>query len=519
MTLFAHLMNVTATFTDSCISMRSEPSILLVDDQWGRADDPMIPGRYGHLPFRWRLESAEESPGVYSAKNALKRIRKEQAALVLLDVMFGGEQSRLGVEILEGIRAEFPAIPVIIFTSLESEQNRELVVRCMELGANEYLEKAPSPIRMQELLSAYTDPYSDQALYGNSAPIRVLRAKIARVAFSGETSVLIVGESGTGKELVAHALHRQGPHKQGPFVAKNCAHSDLHLLDSELFGHEKGAFTGAVTQRRGLIEEANGGMLFLDEIADMPLELQAKLLRTLESRTFRRVGGSHELHSRFQLVCATNRKPAELLKTARLREDFYYRIATMTLLVPPLRERGDDVPILADLFLKRFKARGGASYSGESFSDGFSNRLQRHSWPGNVRELRNAVERAVILSRDTVIGVEEFQEPLLHTASAEQSSNRDQELGEAQLPDDCDSWPTARLLAELRFALEVRRRVQEYKGNQWKAEFMRLLYPDCKAANAKGFDDLIKRLTQGPWGCPRWQECPEMASLIGKLRN
>jgi CheY-like chemotaxis protein len=147
--------------------MQTKHRILLIDDQWGRADDPMIPGRYGQLSsFEWRLESAEESPGVYSPKKALKRVRKEQPAVVLLDIMFGGEQSRLGVEILENIRSEFPELPVIIFTSLESEENRELVVRCMEIGANEYLEKTPDATQMEAVLKVYTDGKSDHAIYG-----------------------------------------------------------------------------------------------------------------------------------------------------------------------------------------------------------------------------------------------------------------------------------------------------------------------------------------------------------------
>jgi len=498
----------------------SAPRILLIDDQWGRADDPMIAERYGKLPVEWLLESAVGRTGEFASTIALERVRSEMPALsaVLLDINFGSGVDRLGVDILRCIRSEFPTLPVLMFTSLDSEEHRELVILCMELGANEYVEKAPTALRMDELLSAYSDLGSDSALYGNSAPIRTLRAKIARVAFSGDTSVLIVGDSGTGKELVARSLHRQGLHKQGPFVAKNCAHSDMQLLDSELFGHEKGAFTGAVGQRKGLIEEANGGVLFLDEIADMPLELQAKLLRTLETRTFRRVGGAQDLQSRFQLVCATNRKPDELIEAGRLREDFYYRVATMTLHVPPLREREDDVAVLAELFLRRFKARGGASYPGSRFSETFVTRLARHSWPGNVRELRNVVERAVILSRAAVIGVEELPDPIGASRHALQPRGRSGKISSAELPETGEDWANVRLLAELRLAVEARKRVQAYKGSQWKAEFMRLMYPQCKAANAKGFDDLLKRLTQGPWGNPRWEKEPELAKLIRALR-
>lgn len=497
------------------------PSILLIDDQWGRPDDPMIPERYGNLPFQWLLESAADNLGEYSESVVLRRLRHEsnRPAVVLLDINFGRSSDRLGVNILDAIRAEFPTLPVLMFTSLESDEHRELVIRCMELGANEYIEKAPSPARMREILSVYTDPNSDEALYGNSASIRLLRAKIARVAFSGETSVLIIGESGTGKELVARALHRQRSRKQGPFVTKNCAYSDLQLLDSELFGHERGAFTGSVGQRKGLLEEADGGMLFLDEIADMPLELQAKLLRTLETRTFRRVGGTVDIESRFQLVCATNQSPEELIKSKRLREDFYYRIATMTLRVPPLRERLEDVPILVEWFLKRFKAWGGQSYPGNQLAPAFLSNLKQHLWPGNVRELRNVVERALILSKESVIDIEEVPEFMAGKTSSSLSVTAEPMNDFCDLTDSSAEWPKVRLLAELRLALEARQRIQSYKGSQWKAEFMRLMYPECKAASAKGFDDLIKRLTQGPWGCPRWRDHPELKKVIEALQR
>ncbi len=480
----------------------------------------MIPERYGRLPFEWLLESASDDSGQHSVAIALNRVKREvenNLAAILLDVNFGRSGERLGVDILRAIRAELPTLPVLMFTSLESDAHRELVVRCMELGANEYVEKVPSPTQMHEILSVYTDPSLDQALYGNSGPIRLLRAKIARVAFSGETSIVVVGESGTGKELVARALHRQGPRKQGPFVAKNCAHSDLQLLDSELFGHERGAFTGAITQRKGLLEEANNGVLFLDEIADMPLALQAKLLRVLETRSFRRVGGVRDLESRFQLICATNQSPEELIRVGRFREDFYFRISTMTLHVPPLREREEDVPILAELFLKRFRDHGGASYPGERFAPRFMARLQQHVWPGNVRELRNVIERAVILSRTPLIDSDD----LTLSGGAKELGNgaRGRRATDVRLPSDPVDWPRTRLLSELRLAVEVRSRVQAYKGQQWKAEFMRLMYPECKAASAKGFDDLIRRLTQGPWGYSRWQEDGELAELLAALRR
>lgn len=487
----------------------SLPTVLVIDDQWGRPNDPMILEQYGSLHFQWDFESAETRPGYYMVEKALRAVREKAPDVVLLDISFGEDEPRLGVEILEKIRREFPLLPIIMFTSLDSSENRELVIQCMEIGANEYLEKTPSPSQMQTVLRVFTGSFSDQAIYGNSPAIRQLRASTARISFSGTANILIYGESGTGKELVAAALHRQGTRSDKPFIAKNCAYSDSQLLESELFGHSKGAFTGAVNGRRGLLEEANGGVLFLDEVADIPIELQAKLLRVLETRSFRRLGENLEIHSDFQLVCATNRAPDFLERAGRIRSDFYYRIAGITIPVPPLRERIEDVPILADLFLRRFKERGGAGYPGETFSPASLQILKQYSWPGNVRELRNVIERSLILSQDRVIQVEALGKASLP------------DFGEAKvfssLPDNSGSWSRARLLSEIKMCLEAKRRVQVYKGEQWRAELMRLMYPECKAANAKGFKDLVRRLTQGPWGEPRWEEDPEFKSLITEL--
>jgi DNA-binding NtrC family response regulator len=501
--------------------MTEHPRVLLIDDQLGQPEDPMIQDRYGNLSYVWLQESAQGQAG-FSAARALRRVRDEMPHLdlVLLDVMFGSRGNRLGIEILEAVRAEFPTLPIVMFTSLASADNRELVIRCIELGANEFVEKMPPASHMDSILRIYTDPQLDFAMYGNTTAIRNLRAQIARVAFAGETSVLTIGESGTGKELVARAIHRQGPRNSGPFVAKNCADADSELLDSELFGHERGSFTGAMSQRIGLMEEANNGVLFLDEIADMPTALQGKLLRTLERRSFRRLGGNADIESNFQLVCATNRPPSDLIGQGRLREDFYYRISTVSLTVPTLRERIEDIPALSRLFLGRFRKRGGASYPAIDFSQKFLDELQGYQWPGNIRELRNAIERAVILSRTKLIGPDELPEALRVDRQPTRADHiRLLENASLTLPPDPTSWPVARLATELRLAIEARKKIQAYKGSQWKAEFMRLLYPACKASNAKGFDDLVKRLTQGPWGSPDWTKHPELVRLLEMLRS
>jgi DNA-binding NtrC family response regulator len=495
--------------------MKGDPKILLIDDQWGREDNPMIPTHYGHLPFDIVRESAEESPEVFSTKRALKRVRQEQPAVVLLDVRFGRKQPRLGVEILEVVRAEFPALPVVMFTSLESEKDRELLVKCMKYGANEYVEKAPNADQMKNVLEVYTSGNPDKAICGNSPAIRELRAAISRASFGARTSILISGRTGAGKELVAGALHRQGIRRNGPFKEYNCANQDSELLESELFGHKKGAFTGATADRVGLLEEVDGGVLFLDEVASMPLRLQGKLLRVLETHKFRRLGANEDISSDFQLICAINQPVEELLKSKQLREDFYYRIEAFTLHVPLLKDRREDIPILANIFLQRFKMdRDFAGHQGERFSEESLRRMQSYDWPGNVRELKNAVERTWIASIDKRDKLIQIEMPL---ASASPADKQDAHENAGALSDDPAQWERERLLFEIRLAIKAKRYVETYKGGQWRAEFMRILYPEKETQSAKGLTDLIKRLTKGPWGSPKLQKDAEIKALLDEL--
>ena len=487
---------------------KGRPRVLVIDDQWGQPDQPLIRERYSRVACSWLLESAETAPGVFTAKRALERVRTERPDLVLLDMIFGQDSARLGLEILEDIRGEFPVLPVLIFTSIDSKKERDLVVRCMELGANEYLEKAPSVERMQEVLDTYLKRDNRQTIYGNSQPLRRLRADIARASLGGRASIFVTGESGTGKELVAATLHRLGPRREGPLVAFNCAFQDSALLESELFGHRKGAFTGALHERTGLLAEANGGVLFLDEVASMPVELQGKLLRALETKSFRPLGMNRTVEADFQLVCATNEPAERLIEERRLRADFYYRVATITLRVPPLRERREDIGLLAEMFLRRYlDDEGYAGYRGRRFSAASLQRMQEYAWPGNVRELRNTVERSLILSRHPEIELQLSQQPAAEPGSA------------PDLSADVREWELTRLRAEVSLAVQVKRQVQARKGRQWRAEFMRLMYPRVKAANAKGFSDLLRRLTTGPWGSPELRSDPVAGPLLAELEN
>jgi DNA-binding NtrC family response regulator len=239
---------------------------------------------------------------------------------------------------------------------------------------------------------------------------RVLQT-VATVA-DADANVLIVGESGTGKELVANALHERSRRRDGPWIKINCAALPKDLIESELFGHARGAFTGATTEKPGLLEEAHTGSLLLDEITEMPIDLQAKLLRVLEERSVRRLGGTKSVAVDFRLISSTNRSPDTAVKEGRLRQDLYFRINTISIQVPPLRERREDIPVLVRAFLERYTAKHGREV--ESIEPEAYRRMLAYGWPGNVRELQHAIERAVLVSRSKEIGLEDLPEALQH---------------------------------------------------------------------------------------------------------
>jgi len=499
--------------------MRHPNEILFVDDQWCQVKErDVIVAAYGALtrrepPYVFEYSTAELGPGTYAVEPVLTLAASmSNLAAVVLDIMFGDRGDRFGLDILAALRSRFPLLPIFMLTSLDDEI--EAVERAMELGANEYLIKKPTLEELERLLETYVrGAPSDQALWGNSMPIRRVRALIARVAAGGTASVLITGESGTGKELVARAIHRQGPRRRASFVATNCAHEESELLDSMLFGHERGAFTGADRQHIGLIERANGGVLFLDEIGSISAKLQAKLLRVLETREFERLGGREMLRSDFQLISATNEDVAQRVAEGHLREDLLYRIRQFDIHVPPLRERQDDVPLLADLFLRRFRESAGASYRGQRFSGSAIELLQHYRWPGNVRELKNLVERAVILSRGPVMEDDLFVTHIREDIKDRQTTNGTASGDISALPVDPVLWPRYRLFCELRMAAEAKRRSRSV------AEFMRRLYPYQRKSSTAALAELIRRLTTGPWGDPVILQDPELKQLIDELQQ
>jgi DNA-binding NtrC family response regulator len=278
----------------------------------------------------------------------------------------------------------------------------------------ERLDEENTSSRPETLSRALVMDDSALRLIGNSQGMQRVRELIGRVAPTDST-VLICGESGCGKELVAESIHAMSPRAAKPFLAINCAAIPATLIEAELFGHERGSFTGALRTREGVFERASGGTLLLDEITEMPLDLQSRLLRVLETKRLSRVGGSADLPVDVRVLASTNRSPALAFEEGRLREDIYYRLAVVTVQLPPLRERGADVLLLAEFYLTELNLRNGTR---KRLSDELRARFEQHNWPGNVRELRNAVERAYILC-DGELNLGEQEMPTLRQARGE----------------------------------------------------------------------------------------------------
>jgi DNA-binding NtrC family response regulator len=371
------------------------PPLLIIDDEKN---------------MRLSLQAAMVDEGykvkaVESAEQALQILEQEDFFMVITDARLGGMS---GYEFLEKARARWPRLPVLMITAYATPRH---AVEAIKAGAIDYLAK---PFAPEELLHAVArcaerhlllcdnaalraraaETFQSEQIIGDCPKIQELRQLIRTVAPTNAT-VLILGESGTGKELIAGALHALSQRQHGNYVKINCAAIPESLLESELFGHEKGAFTGALRQKHGRVEESDSGTIFLDEIGDMSRPLQAKLLRFLEDGTFTRVGGNEELRVDVRLIAATNRDIVEAIRRNQFREDLFHRLNVVQFRPPPLRERGQDVLLLADHFLRIFARSMNKPI--ERFSKGAQSQLMTHHWPGNVRELRNVIERAVIL--------------------------------------------------------------------------------------------------------------------------
>ncbi len=371
------------------------PPVLVVDDEKN---------------MRLSLQTVLQDEGyaaraVESAEEALALLAREDFFMVITDARLGGMN---GYDFLARSRSQWPELPVLMITAYATPK---LAVQAIKAGAIDYVAK---PFAPEELLHAVArcaerhrllcenaalrtragETVTLEQIVGESPVMRELRKLIQTVAPT-EARVLILGESGTGKELVAGALHHLSARQAENYVRINCAAIPETLLESELFGHEKGAFTGALRQKSGRVEEADGGTIFLDEIADMSRPLQAKLLRFLEDGTFTRVGGTQELRVNVRLISATNRDLAQAIAGGQFREDLFHRLNVVQIQLPPLRDRGDDVLRLADHFVQTFRTAMNKSVDG--LAPAAQQKLLLHRWPGNVRELRNAIERALIL--------------------------------------------------------------------------------------------------------------------------
>jgi DNA-binding NtrC family response regulator len=357
-----------------------------------------------------------ESSWHTSAGEAFENIKNEDFDVILTDLRLPGMN---GIELCERIAANRPNVPVVVMTAFGS---METAVEAMRAGAYDFvakpidldilalcLQRALKLRRLQEQVRTLSESVKQFQSYdesiGDSPPMQKLFARLNRLADT-EASVLITGESGTGKELIARALHKQSRRESAPFIAVSCSALPETLLESELFGYKRGAFTDAKKDHKGLFLQADGGTLFLDEIGEMPVLLQPKLLRVLEERSVRPLGGNSEDSFDVRLVSATNLDLESAVEEGRFREDLFYRLNVIQVDVPPLRERGTDILLLAQHFINFFAARSGKKVDG--ITDKAAERLLAYAWHGNVRELRNAVEHAVALTRFDKITVEDL---------------------------------------------------------------------------------------------------------------
>ena len=382
------------------------PTILLVDDE---------------SLIRWSLKDRLTSEGYRTveadtARSAVARC-EEGVDLVLLDYKLPDGD---GLTVLRKIKERHPETIVILLTGHSSV---EMAVEAMRNGAYHYankpfnldeiallVEKALETTRLRRevrtLRATQAQPYSLDRIVGGSPALVAVKLLLKKVAASPASTVLLTGESGTGKDLAAKVLHYNSDRAPKPFLNITCSALPEALLESELFGHERGAFTGADRQKKGLLETADGGTVFLDEIGEMVPGLQAKLLRFLEEKAFRRVGGAADIRVDIRVVAATNRHLQDEVRAGRFREDLYYRLNVLPIVLPPLRDRVDDIPVLVDFYLESYAREFKKHVDG--VTPGAMRRLQRYAWPGNVRELRNAVERAMLLSEGDVLGDDDF---------------------------------------------------------------------------------------------------------------
>jgi DNA-binding NtrC family response regulator len=390
--------------------------LLIVDDE---------ANTLASLSRAFRLEG-HEAMVCDNAARALELAKSQHFDLIFSDVVMPGKD---GLTLLEEMRAQGVTTPVVM---MSGQAHIEMAVRATRLGAIDFLEK---PISSEKLLLTVANTLKLQRLESENQQLRQrlgkhemvwsgegmkkLMAQVERVAAS-ETRVCILGETGTGKELVARTLHEKSARAAGPFVTLNCAAVPAELIESELFGHEKGSFTGAAGRHTGKFEQAEHGSIFLDEIGDMPLAMQAKLLRVLEEGEVERIGGDKPVSVDVRVVVATHRNLEELVREGKFRQDLFHRIYVFPIMLPPLRERREDIPALIEHFARQVCAQN--SWKPISFDPQAIHALQTQAWPGNVRELRNVVERLILLASDDKVTQDTVASALPQTSSSSSSS-------------------------------------------------------------------------------------------------
>ena len=410
---------------------RPPANVLVVDDDAATRDGLVI------LLESWGYKAAEAADG----KTALKACDTELPHAIVTDLSMPGMN---GLEFVEALGARAQKIAIIFVTG---QATVDTAVQAIKLGAYDYLPKPLEPARLRQVLEKglkhvalareagalrqrLESPLGSYgALIGKSAPMRRLYQQIGQIAAT-DAAVLVNGESGTGKELVAQTLHDLSPRREGNFLALNCAAISPTLMESELFGHEKGAFTNAVDRHLGCFEQADGGTLLLDEITEMAAEIQPKFLRVLEEGQIRRIGGNKNISVSVRVVAATNRQPAAAVKEGKLRQDLFYRLNVFHLELPPLRERGEDIILLAGYFFESFAVKYRRAVV--PWAEDLAPALLAHPWPGNVRELRNATERLTVLANGSHLSAKDFQQYCLTAVIDEPTDRGPISLAEAE---------------------------------------------------------------------------------------
>jgi two-component system response regulator AtoC len=388
-------------------------TVLVVDDEASIADG-----------LRLTLEAEGYSVRIAgSVRTGLAAVTQADAHVAIVDLMLPDGD---GLALTRELKSRDPALEVIVITAYGSV--RKAMEATKGAGAFHVVEKPFEPdevlglvktalehrklvVENTELRRRLVEQTADSEILGSAPGIQRVMETVASVADT-DANVLIIGESGTGKELIANALHERSARREGPWIKINCAALPKDLIESELFGHTRGSFTGATTEKVGLLEEAHKGSLLLDEIAEMPVDLQAKLLRVLEDRVVRRLGGAKSIPVDFRLLSSTNRSPEQAVKEGQLRQDLYFRINTVTIAVPPLRERREDLPMLVRAFLERYRAKHQRAI--DAIEPEAYRRLLGYAWPGNVRELQHALERAVLVAHGREITLADLPESLQH---------------------------------------------------------------------------------------------------------